>query len=126
MTTQLSATAAREPGSAAIELQLERILALIEANPAEHPAVAVHLLDLIDDVDGGARLRLARPGVVELLEFLMHRLRWFSVLERLLVIASGPYDMREVASARRVIESYAMDWPTGDIYDAYRSPRSRE
>ena len=119
MTDRLCATAAVSYGSAAVEPQLLAILALIEESPAEHAAMAAHLVSLIEAESDGA-LRLGRPGVVELLEFLMHRLRWFAVLERLLGIVTGEPDMREAASARRVIESYAADWPTGEIYDTYR------
>ncbi|MEP7762542.1 hypothetical protein [Sanguibacter sp. 25GB23B1] len=71
---------------------------------------------------GPGELPLARPGVVEILEFCMRELRWPEIREAMVAMDSPAHDWRVQRAAQRVLEVYDDEWPGGDIYDTYREP----
>jgi hypothetical protein len=112
-------TTARDTwGSAAIEPQLVKLLAFMETHHDLRDFVVAKLVGLTERDD--AYLRLARPGVVELLEFTMHRLRWQEIQDALRAIDQPGADLRERQSASRVLDAYSDEWSNADIYDTYR------
>ena len=89
-------------------------------DPSDKANANKPLLNVIDDASPGEYRRLGKPGVIDLLEFTMHRLRWEAVLNRLLDVAQDASDLTSMQFARRVISAYADDWATGEIYATYR------
>lgn len=98
-----------------LEPELIRLLALLrEAGPQSE--AEAFMVDLVDEWPDGP--------VTEALEFTMRELRWEGVHAALLrLVASDTTDSRIRDQARRVLEAFEGEWPSGEIYAHYREPR---
>ena len=95
--------------------KLEQLLALFESSPERHEEFSNKLLALLDPAPN--ELQLGQPGIVDVLEYCMHGLRWPEIREALQRIASTAADWRVSRAAKRVLEAYEDEWPAGEIYD---------
>ena len=102
----------------AIEPRLKDLVSLLGISPGRHEEFLSVLLSLLDPAP--KELQLGQPGIVEILEYSMHRLRWPEVREAIQGIASTSVDWRVRRAAERVLEAYEDEWPGGEIYEAYR------
>jgi hypothetical protein len=102
----------------AIEPPLLELRGLLEwSNDRRRESLDALLALTVPEPEG---LQLARPGVVEILEFCMRELRWPEVREAMVAIDSTAHDWRVRRAAQRVLEVYDDEWPGGEIYNAYR------
>jgi hypothetical protein len=101
-----------------IEPRLRALLSLLESSSARHEEFANALVALLAPVPN--ELPLGQPGIVEILEFCMRKLRWPEVREALQELKSCTTDWRVRRAAERVLEAYEDDWTGGDLYDTYR------
>lgn len=88
----------------------------MQANPDHAEAALGVFLSLMEEQPG--ELALGVPGVIEILEFSMHHLRWPGVYVVVSELAQSARDARVGRSAERVLEAFEDDWPGGEIYDA--------
>jgi hypothetical protein len=98
--------------------KLEELLSLIEGSPERHEEFTNKLLALLDPAPN--ELQLGRPGIVDILEYCMHRLRWPEMREAMQRLVSTAGDWRVSRAAERVLEAYDDEWPAGEIYDVQR------
>lgn len=120
LTFEIIRTAASSPGSGPIESAMQELLNLMADRAESREYYATRLLDLIHDPAPG-ELILGQPGIVEMLEYTMHVLRWPEIQQSLLLLDSDGTDLRVRRSAQRVLDSYRDDWPNADIYAKYRT-----
>jgi hypothetical protein len=117
--------AGRRPGTAAIEPELDALLAHVKNNP-QHRAISEREMCRYAG-------RLAEdppdPGLVEMLQFCMATLRWPAVLAALDEIraaaearyAGGQHRAWQVMhDTGTVIEAFTDDWAGGEVFERYR------
>ncbi len=105
-------TAEESCGAEALEPYLERALAVLERNPDLRPQFEVELITLIDSV---------REGVVELVSYTMHELRWSAVetviRERISRPAGG--GASELRFHEAMLDAFSDSWRDRDLYVRY-------
>jgi hypothetical protein len=116
---RLLTTAEAESGVQPLEPDLAALTDLMRSSADVRPSLVQELLRLIDPRDA-TDLPLYTPGVVEIFEFSMHDLRWPEVGAALEELKVHP-DPRVQRQAERVLRAFDDDWPTGEIYGAYRA-----
>ncbi|MDM8084566.1 hypothetical protein QUV83_07315 [Cellulomonas cellasea] len=107
------------PGTASIEPLLVEALERMKLD-AEHREYYVdRLLKLILEPSFG-ELVLGEPGIVELVEFCMHELRWPEIRLALTSLDVEGVDWRVRRSAQRVLMAYEDHWEGAEIYAKFR------
>jgi hypothetical protein len=61
-------------------------------------------------------------GVVQILEFTMHTLRWEGVRRALENLQNTTTNWNEQRTAERILEAWEDDWGDAELYDYYRTP----
>ncbi|ANZ20537.1 hypothetical protein SNOUR_36545 [Streptomyces noursei ATCC 11455] len=108
-------SAERSCGVEALEANLERALELLRSNPDWQPQFEAELVSLIDTM---------REGVVELVSFVMHELRWPAVEEAISRRISAP--LRDVSHLRlyeAMLEAFSDSWRDRDLYARFEAER---
>jgi hypothetical protein len=104
--------------SGAIEPSLTELLVLLREDGRRAEFVDA-LLALLHPAVG--ELQLARPGIVDILEFCMRELRWEEIRDVMQALSTdAASDWRIRSAAERVLEAYEDEWPGGEIYRTYR------
>lgn len=106
-------------GMAEIEPELAALLDFMEQRTELRQSLAERLIALMRK--SPIYPRLGQAGIVELLEYTMHKLRWVEIEHELNSINMEASDLSERRSARRVLGAFRDDWADGDIYAAYRT-----
>ncbi len=101
-----------------IEPTLQELLSALQDEHNDPQESVQALLGLLVRTPDGPPLH--RPGIVEILEFCMRRLRWPEIHDALNELRTSARDWRVQRAAERVLEVYEEDWPGGDIYLEYR------
>ncbi|MCC2317036.1 hypothetical protein [Cellulomonas chengniuliangii] len=107
------------PGTASIEPLLVEVLEQIESHADDRECYVRRLLALILEPAQG-ELILGEPGIVELLEFCMHELRWPEIRSALASLDVDGTDWRVRRSAQRVLDAHNDAWENAEIYAKYR------
>lgn len=95
-------------GIDAIERDLERALAVLQRNPDLRPQFETELISLIDSI---------REGVVELVSFVMHELRWQAVEEAIRSRASDPRaNVSDLRLYEAMLDAFSDSWRDRDLY----------
>lgn len=110
------------PDVRAVEPLLVEIVDLLQAAPEHEEDAAQVLLSLLEPI--GSQLPLGEMGVVEVLEFSMHRLRWGSVRAGVANLAASNSDPRVQRAAARILEAFEDDWAAGEVYDTIENQRN--
>lgn len=98
-------------GVEALKQDLERALAVLRRNPGLRPQFEAEILSLIDSL---------REGVVELVSFVMHELRWPDIERAILIRISDPG--RNVSNLRlyeAMLDSFSDGWRDADLYSRF-------
>ncbi|WP_411140058.1 hypothetical protein [Streptomyces sp. x-80] len=99
-------------GVEALERDLERALALLQRNPGLRPQFETELISLLDSM---------REGVVELISFTMHDLRWPAVEAAIASRISAPG--RNVSHLRlheAMLDAFSDSWRDRDLYTRFQ------
>ncbi|MEK2477986.1 MULTISPECIES: hypothetical protein [Streptomyces] len=105
-------------GVEVLETDLERALELLRSTPDRQPQFEAELVALIDSM---------REGVVELVSFVMHELRWPAVEEAISRRISAP--LRDVSHLRlyeAMLEAFSDSWRDRDLYARFEAEERRE
>jgi hypothetical protein len=96
-----------------IEQHLIDLLRFLEFNMNWRADLEPVLIEIIDT---------SPDGVVQILEFTMHTLRWDGVQRALENLRDTTPSWNEKRSAERILEAWDDDWEDADLYDYYRTP----
>ncbi|MEU7132957.1 hypothetical protein [Streptomyces sp. NPDC046261] len=95
-------------GVEALERDLERALAVLQRNADLRPQFETELISLIDSI---------REGVVELVSFVMHELRWQAVEEGIRSRISDPRaNVSDLRLYEAMLDAFSDSWRDRDLY----------
>ncbi|MEU2776801.1 hypothetical protein ABZ646_28790 [Streptomyces sp. NPDC007162] len=95
-------------GAEALEPGLERALAIVQTNPEFEEQFENQLITLIDSPE---------EGVVEVVSFLMHALRWEAVREAVEEKITNPRgDVSNIRLYEAMLDSFTDSWRDRDLY----------
>ncbi|GLX09005.1 hypothetical protein Misp03_59310 [Microbispora sp. NBRC 16548] len=102
------ATADETFGVEALESGLEHALAIVQKNPESRGRFESEVIALIDS---------PREGVVELVSFLMHELRWEAIREAVSEGISHPRgDISNIRLYEAMLDAFSDSWRDRDLY----------
>jgi len=102
------ATAEETFGVEALESDLEHALAIVQKNPESRSRIESEIITLIDS---------PREGVVELVSFLMHELRWKAIREAVSERISRPRgDVSNIRLYEAMLDAFSDSWRDRDLY----------
>ncbi|MEV5948965.1 hypothetical protein [Streptomyces sp. NPDC051993] len=105
------ATAEETYGAEALEPGLERALAILQTNPEFEEQFENQLIALIDSPE---------EGVVEVVSFLMHALRWEVVREAVEERISHPRgNVSNIRLYEAMLDSFTDSWRDRDLYERF-------
>lgn len=111
-------SADRTCGVEDLEPHLERALALLRDHPDLRPRFEAELVPLIDRM---------REGVVELVSFTMHELRWPAVREAIESRAADPgRDVSRLRLYEAMLDAFSDSWRDRDLYARFDPDRTRD
>ena len=96
-----------------IEQQLIDLLRFLESNMNWRADLEPVLMEIVGT---------SPDGVVQILEFTMHTLRWDGVHRALENLRDTTPNWNEKRTAERILEAWEDDWEDADLYDYYRTP----
>ncbi|TBO56554.1 hypothetical protein EYS09_27370 [Streptomyces kasugaensis] len=106
-------TAENSCGAEALEQDLERALALLQRNPGLRPQFETELVSLLDSM---------REGVVELISFTMHELRWPAVAEAIASRISAPGgNVSHLRLHEAMLDAFSDFWRDRDLYARFQA-----
>ncbi|MEU7153114.1 hypothetical protein AB0B79_27220 [Streptomyces sp. NPDC039022] len=100
-------------GSEALEPDLERALEILQSAPEQRQELETELISLLDP---------AREGIVELVAFTMHELRWPRIeqeIRRRITEHTG--NVSDIRLYEAMLDAFSDSWRDRDLYERFSS-----